>query len=328
MAKKHDYSFRERFAFKTGTPFFHEIRKGGYVTELKAVLRGSLVVSAGTASGTALGENPGNLMQRFDIDAVSKGVYPGGKLKSLSPRSVLRRHVFDKGAFQKDLSIPAGLTGAAGTFVLNLAFHLRFALPMLARSFETALNTDAYTGLTLQMTTGSRDTQFTGNDRTFDFTSVVLDILDFREAADVPVGVVYDTDVKVPIVGANNRFPVNGELPKGESYVDLLWMAETTNQALADTIINKIDLLSGTDQFYSQISDYIKQENAEWFNDPQATQTGLYYTPIAKDGLLAGVVRDISGILDVSDPAAGSDFITVNSRRVILPQEFLPAKAA
>lgn len=302
--KKHDFSIRERIPFQAMSPVFHEVRKGGYITELSVLLRGSVTVSAGTTNGTSQGENPGGLIQRFDLDAISKGVYPGGKLKSLSPRSVLRRRLVDRGTFVNDLYLGAGgLTGAAGTFNLNMPFPLKFALPRIARSFETALNSDAYSGLTLMITCGGPTTQFTGNDRTWNFAATMLDIYDFREAANFPVGILYETDVTIPIQGANNRFPVNGELPKGEAFIDLLWLAQSTNQALVDTIINRITLFSGTDQFSDQYSDGVKALQNYLFNDQNESATGFYYSPIAKDGLLLGTIRDVTAVLDVSDPA-------------------------
>jgi hypothetical protein len=333
MAKKHDFSIRERVAFGSeNSPRYHEIRKGGMVLDVTPVLTGTLVVTGGTVNGTATGENPGNAVQRFDIDATPRigSPYPGGKIKSLTPRSVLCRRIFDKGFKQGDMSLAGGtFNGAAGSYTFNQAFPLRFALPNNAvRPIETALNTDQYDGLQLQITTGGRNTLFSGNDRTFDWSGARFDIYDRREnGAPGDVAVLYESDQFVPIAGANARLPIDGELPKNEGYLDILLIAETTGQALADTIIKKVNISSGTDQFSEMYSEYIKQLQREFVTDASENMTGLYLLPIAQDGLLMGAVKPVSLLLDVANPGgAGVDRLIVSSRRVILPHEYLPSK--
>ena len=333
--KKHDHSVRERFAFKKNTPFFREVRKGGLVTEICPYFRGQVVVSGGTANGTSQGEAaPAGFISRFQLDAISKGVYPGGTLKSLSPRSVLRRRIFDKGTFQGDFaqtrvqSQVSGLTGAAGTFKFNTRFPLEFALSGNVRPIETALNTDAYSGLQLEITTADEKAQFSAaNDRVFDYAGAYLEIVDYREAVDTSdpknaPAVLIEVDTPVPVQTTNQRMPLKSEIQYAEAFLDLLLITETTNGALTDNIINAVKLKSQNDQWFDLYSDEIKAEQDEYIIDPAESGTGLYYLPMTRDGLLMGAMREIEGILDVTNSAA-ADLITVCTRRVIFPQEFL-----
>src|SRR6478752_1481382 len=177
MMQKSEFSENERVQFQAeNTPNLHKIptRIGVMCTRSDFVLSGSLVVSAGTASGTSLGENPGNLalqtlkIQGFALDSS----YPNGTLVNLSPRTLLRRRIFDSlgRRFITDPSLtPTGLTGAAGTFTLNYPIVKYWALDWLARPFDSALDTGMYSLLQCTLTQGSRDRQFSGNDRTFNY---------------------------------------------------------------------------------------------------------------------------------------------------------------
>jgi hypothetical protein len=321
---KHQHGIRERKQFgAANNVIFHDVPMmvGQLITYLAVFLRGSLVIAGGTVNGTALGENPAGLIQRFEVDAVSAAAsIPGGKLKSLTPRTVLLRRIFDRGFKHTDLQQAAGINGAAGTYAVNSRFELPFALPTMLRPFDTALALDFYRKLTLKITNGGRDTQYAGNDRNFDYSGLYYDIVDYREnnGAAKPAAVLYDDDRVIQITGANKRLPVKGELPQGEAYVDLLWIAETTNKALSDGIIQKVDLYTGTENFLSLEADEVKGEQLQSLTDAAqvSAMTGLYHTPIVRDGLLSGTQTGISAVLDVLNPAAGADQLTLATRRL------------
>jgi len=327
---KKNYSVRERIRFGSeSSPIFHKVAilSGVLLTLLCVYSRGSVVISGGTVNGTSMGENPGNLLvQQFDIDAISKGKYPGGKIRKTSPRTVNRRQIFDKGVFQPDLSLgAAGLTGAAGTFTINTRFPLRFALPGLRNPIETALKLDEYEQIMLQLTNGSRNGQFSGNDRVFDYTSLFHEIISYLEvpgAGFVPPAVLYDDDRIINIAAANARLAIDGELPKTEAYLDALFIAETTNQALADTIINRITLQDPVEQFFDLYEDEIKGEQLDYVTDAAQSMTGLYHVPMTRNEgqgiLVAGAVANVNAVLDVSMP--GTDRILLATRRVGSPR--------
>lgn len=326
--KKHDYSLRERLTFGgENSPRYHEMKKGGAVMETCVMQRGSLVISGGAANGTQTGE-AGSVLQRVDVDAIARAgsPFPGGKLKSVTPRSILRRAIFDNGVFVGDLSTYTW-NGAAGTYTFKLPHWLRWALPRNKNYAETALISDQYDGLQMALITSGKATMFSGTDRTYDYSGVTFDIYDRREAgAPSSVGVLYENDVFVPIAGANARLPIDGQLSQNENHVDLLFITESTAaQTLVDTVINKITVSSGTDQFQELYPEMIKADQRDaYIRDAAQSDTGLYLINVAFDGLLTGVQRPISILADVSNPGgANLDRIIINSRRVLLPADYL-----
>lgn len=322
---KHRNRITERIQWQAeNSPRFHRIvlEAGMYMTHLLAIARGTLVISGGTASGTVTGENPGNLFaQTLKLNATpaAGSGYPGGQLVNCSPRTLLQRRIFDRGFYQGDTA----LTGAAGTFTVNLNIPVQFALPRLVRPFDTALRLDAYADLQLEITNGGRDRQWTGNDRVFDYSGMVWDIIEYREfAPGTPTMVLYQDDKIIPINQANARFPIFDQLQQPEAFLDLLFQAETTNQALSDAIINKVEILAGSEQFIELDEDHVKDDQLAFVSSAAqaAAMTGLYYVPISPK-LLAGAQGGISAVLDVSKP--GTDQLRLGTRRIARP-----AKAA
>lgn len=331
MAAGRNIGLRQRITCNTeNTPLFHQVlmELGAYLCQLRIVLRGTLTVAGGAANGTSLGPNPANLFTRFEVDAATKGVAPGGKIKNLSPRMAVSRRIFDRGFLQPDLSLGAGgFNGAAAAYVLNQSIALPFSMPggattadsgLAGRPFDTALKLDAYNDVRVTATFGGRDTQFTGNDRTFTYTSTVLDIFDEREFPDKDnqggSWVLYDEDRVVNLLAANTEFPVREQLPADGNYTDILWIAETTNQALSDAIINQVRLQAGTEQFLNLPEDDLKHMQQEYVSDLATVMTGMYYTPIVRGGRLMGALPGVSAVLDVSNP--GTDRILVGTRRL------------
>ncbi len=324
--QKSEFQENERVQFAAeNNGSLHKIptRTGVLCLRSDFVFSGPLIVSGGSANGTSLGENPGNLalqtlkIQGFQLDPN----YPGGTLVNLSPRTLQRRRTFDGQGRRLivDPQNPTGLTGAAGTFNLSYPFVKYWALDWMKRNIDTALDTGMYSLLLATLTQGSRDRQFSGNDRTFNYGGVFWEIAHKFQRYDGngtgPIAVVYDDDHPRNISGANSRLELNNEFPPDGAYIDLFWMAETTNQALADTIINRITLKSGTEQFYDQYSNPIKVQQEELIGDGSTTttpRTGLYYTQIADDGLITNAKTNISAVVDQNNP--GTDRFIIARR--------------
>jgi hypothetical protein len=336
---KDENQINERIPFKAErTPLIHDMptRVGVMCTHTKVILKGTLNVSAGTVNGASVGENPGGLLQSLKVQATTLyNGYPTGTLKNLVPRSILRRRIFDRGRYLPDISLGVnGFNGAAGAYILNQPFELNYAIPWLRRPFDTALDTGMYGSVQLTILNGARDIQFTGNDRTFDYSGVAWDIYHYFERFDGvgngPIAVMYDDDLKRNISGANTRLQLNKELPNDGAYIDILWMTESTNSALVDTIINKITLQSGVEQWYEKFSDAIKAEMQDPVLDVSANTvlTGLYYSPIIQDGLLTGAKPNVQAIIDQNNP--GVDDILMARRRIqMIPAQYVKsAKAA
>jgi hypothetical protein len=319
----------ERIPYQTeNTPLQHEMpcRVGYVATESTAIFGGSLVISGGTANGTILGEDPGNLAaQQFKVEATAiDGGYPSGTLLSVSSRTMLRRRTFDNltsSRFIPDVSLGiSGLSGAAGTFTLNLPFKKYWALPWLKRPFDTALDTGMFSSLLWTITNGAASRQFSGNDRTFNYAGVYWDIYhQFQAYKGVglgPIAVLFDDDKVKNIGGANARLEINKELVSDGIYTDLLIMSETTNQALADTIVNKITAAASTDEFFNAYSLDLKAEMEDMIGDASTTstpRTGLYFFTIADDGCLTNGKSDLSLTIDQNNP--GTDRFIIARRQ-------------
>lgn len=335
--QRSEHKLNERLApWTENNPMFHDMptRKGVVCTRSKFIFGGTLIISGGTTNGTVLGENPGNLAaQQFQLTGTALNAgYPDGTLKKVVPRTVLRRRIFDhpEKRFIADLNAGiTGLSGAAGTFTLNMPFEHYFALPWAKRPFDTALDTGMYGSLQWQITNGSQARQFSGNDRTFNETGLYWDVTHDFQRYDGngvgPVYVLYDDDHTRNIQGANPRLEINKEFPADGLYLDILTMAETTNQVLADTIVNRETMASGTEPFYDAYAADLKADMEDIIGDPSTAttpRTGLYYTPIADDGCLLNAKPSVSMVMDQSNP--GTDRLIL-SRRVLvpIPQQFL-----
>jgi hypothetical protein len=330
--QKTESRITERIPYNTEkTPLVHRIatRVGVMLTHLLAVWRGSLVISGGTSNGTSLAENPGGLAaQTFKIEGNSgNSAYPHGTLKNITARTLIRRRIIDEGRLVSDLVNGAsGINGAAGTYTVNMPFWLRFALPILRRPFDTALDTGMFTDLRLTILNGAASLQYSGNDRAFNYAGVSWDIYEkfeaFRGAGNGPIAVLFDTDVQRNLSGANTRLQVNKEIPVDGAYLDILWMAQTTNNALADTIVNQIALQAGTEEFYNRYQDSIRDDMQDVLWDPNTALTGLYWTPCIEDGLLTSAKNEVQAIIDQNNP--GTDNLLFAMRRVqMIPQQFL-----
>lgn len=317
---------RQLFGAEGGNLFFLvPLEIGAYILAATFFLRGSLVISGGTTNGTPVGENPGGLVQSIQLDTTTSGKpgfqgFRGGKLRNLTARSILRRRIFDRGWYQPDTYQTTGLTGAAGTFSLNSAFPVRFALPRLRRQFDTSFCCDAYSFAQFTLLTGSKGLCNPTTDRVWNEAGLYFDYMDDRTypAGQQKVAELYDDDRPFIIQAANKRTAFAGVLPQGEAYLDALLISQSTaSNTLVDTVVNRVTWNSGTAQIFDQEGDHIKVEQGRYVNDASQSMTGLYYTPIDRDGMLGSAQYGMNGVFDLSNPGgAGLDNLIVATRRV------------
>ena len=326
---KHSRKVTRRLTpFSPGGPINHRIviEAGMLLTKIVLMLYGVYTLTGGAASGTAITSNPGGLLQRIQVTATAKaGDYPGGTLKDLTPRGILTRMLFDYGKSAPDLNLGAsGISGAAASFTLKTALDLNFCHPHIIRPIETALRLDRYSDLMMKVIMGSRDTLFTGNDRTSDYTGIFLDVIEFREAAGAdgsfqPKVVLYDMDRNFPINQANKLLSLDNELQSTNAYIDIVWWFETTNGALSNAILNEMFVKTGTQQFLQSKIDDLRLEQRRYLTDAADADTGLIYTNLAYDlgndlAELQGAVAELGLTLDVNKP--GTDTFNTGSRTV------------
>jgi hypothetical protein len=328
MAAKHYRNITRKLQFVKNGPLVHPITitPGWLLMGIRVFLRGAAILSAGTANGTLVGDNPGQLFSRFTVDAdpIPGGYYNGGNIVRLTPRSCKLRRKLDRGTVQPDLKTAAGIDGSATTTNLNSIFDINFAFPRLIRPVETALRLDQFANIVLTMNTQDMPSMRAGNDRTQDYSQLFAEVVEIREFAPdyYPEATPYQSDTLAILQAANNRMLLDAELPKTESYIDALIYTETTNQALADTILNRVTAFSGTDQVDDAFGDHLKGFFADSITDQAESALGCYYEPLVQGltenaGLLNGALPDLKLQLDVSNPGgAGNDRVNVAHRRV------------
>jgi hypothetical protein len=324
LLKKHDFGNRNRQAFVANGQTLLDVLRGGFIQYIMARLRGNLVVSAGTASGTSLGENPGNLLTRCFLDSA-----PVGNLKALSPRSLIRSTIFDYG---RVVGAGTTLTGAAGTFALDLNLYLNFSLERSPNPIDTALESDAFTSLQIRMQNGGRDTQFSGNDRTFDFSGVTWDLVDQREIMSGHTAVLFEYDITATVNAANNNRTIT-DFSVGRRLLSHLWMTSSTNQALVDTILNRLKVQSGSTIFTDAFALDHRANNDPWLDDAATALTGTYFLPLSPDYTLGGAIdarqlAQIQGVVDISNPGGAADQMLICVRDVLYAEDMGMAPAA
>ena len=324
LLKKHDFGNRNRQPFVANGQTLLDVLRGGFIQYMILRLRGNLVVSAGTASGTSLGENPGNLLTRGFLDSA-----PVGQLKSLTPRSLIRQTIFDYGRL---IGAGTALTGAAGTFALDLNLYFNFSLERSPRPIDTALESDAFTSLQVRMQNGGRDTQFSGNDRTFDFSGNTWDIVDQREIMSGHTAVLFEYDIISQVAAVNNNRTIT-DFSVGRRLLSHLYNAETTNQALADTIVNRVKVQSGSTVFTDAFALDHRANDDLWVSDAASALTGLYFLPLSPDLTLGGAIdarqlAQIQAVLDLSNPGGANDRLIITCRDVLYAEDMGMSAAA
>lgn len=323
LIKKHALQNYGRQQFVAGGQIIYDILRGGFIQRIRHRMNGSLVIAAGSTSGTSLGVNPGNLISNFKMLAS-----PIGQIKSLSPSSVVRSTVFDLGRIENDTA----LTGGTGTFTINQDFWLQFSPTMWRDLIGSALESDQFSSIQSIIQLGSRDTQFSGNDRTFTYSGVNIDYTDQREFADGHTSLLFENEFIKQITAANATFNVT-DFTVGRRVMSYLLQAETTNQALANTILNRARFQSASAVFADTYAADYQSDSQRFITEADSAVTGLYFIPLSPDLTIGGAVdarglNQLSAVLDVSNP--GTDQIRFMERTLLTAADLglVPAQAA
>lgn len=312
-----------------GGVIIHDIKglgpaaRGWLLKRVKFVLRGNYNVTALTTAGTLNGENPWGLVTRIICETSrNRDGVPDGKIRELTPRTLIRRRSFDRGFVQPDIRLGTGGVGTAiANYAANSPLEMPFGLPRLVTPVETALALGDYNSVRFTLNLGGPASIFVGNVSTVDLSGLFIDVIEEREYNPKyePLGVVREDDKFVPIAGANAQFLLAPYLPTSGMYIDALVLSETTNATLADTIINRLYIDSGVDRHASPIFDEIKADQQDFVTDLANPMVGVHYLPFLPGlsdnrGLLRKPLPDVSIVADVSNP--GVDRLILSTRRI------------
>lgn len=319
-----DSQIRERSEqFIINTPIAVPVQKAGYIEEILAGLDGDIVVAGGAASGVATGrQNPEAIVERIRVLAL-----PMGEILNLDARGLLFWRVFDHGRSR----LGTALTGAAGTFAQALLYPIPFAWASMAKPFDLALHTRRFDTLQVIFECGDQTDLLTGNDRTWTFTGLRFNMDVRRNLSAVPATPAVDSHLPrqfervAQVTGASTAFSI--KLPGGFRYKEILFTAEVDN-ALADTVINGIEIHAGGAVWFNKRSAGIKRDMARRISDAAQADTGLYLVDLAPSGMVtrtpdARGLTDVEAVLDVSAPA-GTIFVRAYCRCIIPNENLVP----
>ena len=302
---------------------------GGKILEGKVILTGQIVVAAGTANGTPLGEGgPINLVKRVIVYAnpAAGSRYAGGKVVDCSPRSLLRYAATQhNGKFIAEQSGSVLGSGANGTYNIYLSIPIYFADSALRNNVQTALNTDpgVYTSVQVEVDTGDLTTCFTGNNGVVTWSGLQVQWADNR------VGLAGDTNTLFHedhwfLIAASQQRAFDQAMPQDGAFLSWLILAEQSAEyTLSDALLQRVQV-DGSPISFDKYAQDIRQGmlDDEWL-DPSQTGTGMYFIDWTDSSLgnsvLASSLQTRFQVANVS--GANLDDLLISTRRVFAPAE-------
>jgi len=311
---------------KNGRVVF-DVPLGDKIMNMKIVLRGNAVCTAGAANGVVNGEGgPINLIDRIIVHANPMDTrYPGGQIVGASPRSLLRYAALQhQGKFVGEQGGSSLGGGANGNYPIYLSIPMYFADPTLrARDVSTALNTDpgSYASVQVEIRTADILNCFTGNDRTWDLSSLVFDLVDDRVTLPGDTNVLFQEDHEL-LIGAAVKRQLDPGMPKDGAFLNwLLLSQQSAANTLADTLLNRLTV-QGNPIDFDKFAQDIRQQmlDDEWL-DPSQNAAGMHFIDWA-DGVLGNslIASSLDTKFDVNNPSgANADSLLIYTRRLFVP---------
>ena len=316
-------------AFSPNSRIALGIDLGGKVRRGCLILSGPIVLSAGSTSGTAIGDGgPLNLIQHIYLRAIAAGGFlaiAAGTL-SMPTRVILMVNATWQRNGKRFDNLRGGTLGdgVAATYDVYLSIPLYFADATQKNCVSTALNTEpgVYSDVQLEVLTGSVAACFPGNDRTVDYSRLELQWKDDRVALPGDTLELYQENHVLQLPATNKRF-VDESLPKDGSYLSWQLMSQLntdTVATLSDALLNKV-VINGPTIDYDLFADDIRQTmlDDEWL-DPSQDGTGLHFIDFTDGALQANTVpaNTFGTYMDVNAVSgANLDSISVFTRRVM-----------
>jgi hypothetical protein len=300
-----DRKNRFQIPFVQDTKLFFTIPPGGKILQGRLILTGTVTLSGVSSDGVVNGEGaPINLIQRIKVFATAAGGsrYPGGTIVDCTPRSLLRYAIAQhNGKFIGEQSGSTLGGGANGVYSIYLSIPIYFADSTLRNNIATALNADIqdaqgnqiYSSIQVEVDTGDVTSCLTGWAGTQAF-NLAIQWDDDRLGLPGDTNVLYQEE-HVQLIGAAQQRMLDYAMPQSGNFTQWLIMAEAAGSAytLADTILQRATMSSGTFNFDEYNQD-IRQKmlDDEWL-DPSQSAAGLFF------------IDWTNGTLNNSNPAAG-----------------------
>jgi hypothetical protein len=292
-----DRKNRTKLPFNQGSPAIFTLQPGGKILQGYVIVAGTVRITGGTTSGTAVGQGgPLNLIKRIIVTAnrLASSRYPGGKIVDCAPHSLVRYAITQrKGKYYIEQSGSTLGSGAAGTYAIYMSIPIYFATK---NNWQTALNADLgnYSAIQVQVdTAASIADMFPGSDRTLDCSGLTIQWKDKRLGLSGDTTPLFQEDHVMLIPTTFDRAQDEG-LPNDGAFESMLVLSEQgTSRTLSDGLLNKLTFSGQSLALEEWAADVRESMFAEGFWDPSTNATGQHFLDFT-DGSLAN-----------SNPAAG-----------------------
>jgi hypothetical protein len=244
-------------------------------------------------------------------------------IKSISGDAIGMKNMFLMGT--KPVLTETLITAAAHPF--GGIIKLPLAMPRSIREIDTLLNSGILSTLELRVTYGAVDCMFSTAPTTYAMTKadveVHIDEAIRLDGKDEPYSAYKELYIEKTVAAASAEFQIL--LPVGNRYRGFLIETESDGE-MANTIVNTVQIKSGTDVFFKKQMDVIQGQNAIDYDLEAQTFVGYGYVDFCPEGRLvdalnASGLSSLEMILDVSAPG------TIDKVR-IYPCEIVPPMPA
>ena len=241
-------------------------------------------------------------------------------IKSISADAIAMKNMFLTGS--KPKITESGITALAHPF--GGIIKLPFAMPRSIREIDTLLHSGRLATLQLIVTYGAVDSMFSTAPTTYAMTKcdveVHLDETIRLDGKDEPYSSYKELYIEKTIAAASTEFQIL--LPVGNRYRGFLIEAESDTN-MVNTIVNSVQIKSGTDIFFKKQMDVIQGQNVIDYDLEAQTFVGYGYIDFCPEGRLVDAL-DASGlsslemILDVSAPGT-TDKVRIYPCEIVPP---------
>jgi hypothetical protein len=271
---------------------------------------GTPVLYTGGAFGSAF-----RVLHRLEVIANGRDT-----IKSLSGSALAMKNLFHHGSGPQE--VEAGLTAATHPFGGNI--RLDFGMPRSVRPADTFLDSGRLSTFELRATFGTGTDMFSTNPTAITSTDCDIEVhvaeairLDNKEE---PYSTYKELYIEKAVTAAATEFQIL--LPVGNRYRGFMLEAQSDGE-MVNTVINSIQIRSGTDVFFKAEGDVVQAMNVIDHNLKQEALTGYYYVDFCPDGRLVDALnaRNLSQlemILDVAAPGT-TDIVRIYPDEIVSP---------
>lgn len=280
-------------------------------------LEGSLTIS--TAGSPVLKTGGlGSALKMIDrVELIANG---RDTLKSLSADAIGMKNMFLFGT--RPVLVETGISAATHPF--GGVIKLPLVMPRSIREIDTLLNSGKLSTLELRVTYGADDAMFSTAPTTYTIDAADVEVhIDESirlDGKDEPYSAYKELYIEKDVTAASTEFQIL--LPVGNRYRGFLIEAES-DANMVNTIVNTVQIKSGTDVFFKKQMDVLQGQNAIDYDLEAQTFVGYGYVDFCPEGRLidaldASRLSSLEMILDVAHPGT-TDKVRIYPCEIVPP---------